>query len=1730
VRQALALVREDEPGDKRLVAYVVANEGAPADLPEQLRVHLRQSLPEYMIPAAFVTVDKFPLTSNGKVDQAALPAPREERQAGRARVAPRSGLEERIAAVFREILRVEEVGVDDNFFDLGGHSLLLVKVHNRLREAFDQDLSIVELFEYPTVEALAGRLGSRVPGERVFRNVHDRIERRKRRSGGYQPIAIVGMAGRYPGARDPEALWRNIRDGKEFVTAFSDEEMRAQGVSEELLGKPDYVKSGVVLEEVEMFDAQFFGYTPREGQLLDPQQRVFLECAWEALENAGHDPSRFGGAIGVFAGIAQNSYQNLLSADPALSGFLTGVDGMIASDKDFLATRVSYKLGLKGPSLTVQTACSTSLVAVHVAARSLQEFECDMAMAGGVSIMLPQGTGYLYHPEGIGSPDGHCRAFDAKAGGTMLGNGASIVVLRRLEDALADGDTIHAVITGSAINNDGAGKVGFTAPSVEGQAEVIAAAHAEAAVDPATIGYVEAHGTGTRLGDPVEVAALTRAFRAGTDRSAYCALGSIKTNLGHLNTAAGCTGLIKAALAVRDGVLPPSLHFEEPNPEIDFASTPFYVNASLAQWKAELRPRRAGVSSFGIGGTNAHVVLEEAPPAGLSGGSRRWQILVLSARTQTALDSSARRLAARLEEHRAHELADMAYTLQVGRREFDYRAFALCRDAGEAREILAETSAQRLQRGRVQGKARPVVFMFTGQGSQYPGMGEGLYRDDALYRQVVDECCELLQDRAGVDLKAALFPAKGQDRDAAERLRDTRFAQPALFVTEYALARRWMAWGVGPEAMIGHSVGEYVAACLAGVMSLEDALLVVATRGRLVSGLEGGAMLAVPLGEPDLQFLLGESLSIAAVNSPHQCVVSGPTPAVVRLESDLRGRGLEPVRLHASHAFHSKMMDPALTEFSRCVSQVRLHAPRMPYISNVTGTWVAGGQATDPQYWVDHLRQGVRFSSGMRKLLEDDARVFLEVGPGNTLAGIARHHLQPGAPSRVFSSLRSARESIDDEAHLFDALGRLWIAGVAVDWKSFCGSERRRRVPLPTYAFERQRLWPGLHREGGAAACAKKADIADWFYTRAWARSVIAPSSPGNEDRAGSYLVFVDHRGLGERLVQLLAGRGETVVEVRAAQRYSVLEPGRSYALQPASASDYAALFADLRASGRLPRHVLHVWGVEAVGEDGFAAQQRCQKLGFYSLLFLAQALGANDAPVRISVVTEGVHAVGAGDPVYPEKALVLGPCRVIPDEIAQITCRNVDVVLPDGDCQALAATLLTELDGAARETVVAYRGGERWTEVFQPLRLPARAGTPARLRHGGVYLITGGLGGIGLAVAGYLARSVQAKLVLVSRSPFPAPENWERWLVEHEGEDDATSRRIRKLRCLEADGAEVLVIAADVTNEREVRAAVARAHARFGRIRGVVHSAGLGGGGIIQLKTRADAAAVMSPKVEGTRVLERVLSKELDFIVLCSSLASILGGASRIEYCAANACLDAFPAFSRQRGGPPTIAINWDTWSEVGMAVQTELPKDLLAHRDRTLRLGITEEEGIEAFRRILDAEPALPQVIVSTHDLGGRLPARGARSELPLEPGQEAQGETVPAGDRQGTRPAHLSRPYAPPRSATEKTLAGIWQNLMGIQDIGADDDFFELGGHSLLAIQVLGRAGAALGVKVSLQEFFAAPTVAGLSSRIEDLSSRRGHGYGRMAALAGNLEQYSEDDIRRIVAESRAGGPGR
>jgi len=870
-------------------------------------------------------------------------------------------------------------------------------------------------------------------------------------------IAVIGYAARVPGAVNAAKFWDNLCHGVESIRTFSVKQLESVGVSKTLLQDPDYVRVGAALTDLDAFDAGFFGISPQDAAIMDPQQRLFMENAWEAMEHAGYAPGTFQGSTGVFTGSGPNSYliYNLLS-DPELVEregiFLLRHTG---NDKDVLATRLSYQMNLRGPSVNVQTTCSTSLVAVHLACESLLHFTCDMALAGAVSIELPHAIGYQYRQNEIQARDGHCRAFDADATGSVFGSGMGAVILRRLSDAIAAGDTIHAVIKGSAVNNDGSRKVGFFAPSVEGQVEVILEALGAADVDPSSIDYIETHGTGTAIGDPIEMAALSRVF-AGRERPLK--IGAVKTNIGHLDTAAGLAGLLKTVMALRRRKIPATLHFKKLNPLVDASKLQFQVIDRLTEWESADGPRRAGVTALGIGGTNAHVILEEPPEPAPTQPGRPVRLFTLSAKTPAALDDATRNLASHLRQFPDENLDDTAYTLHVGRSEFAHRRMFVARDYSEALQRAEQPGPTSVATGKI-SDLQSVAFLFSGQGPQHCDMGRELYQTEPVFRKWIDACAALAQPHLGFDFREMLYPAEAAAAESAKQIKQTWNAQPILFAVEYALAQLWISWGIRPAKLIGHSLGEYPAACLSGVFTLEDAISIVCVRGALMKKVSEGAMLAVSLSEADAARWITGSLSLATVNAPEQCVISGPTAEVLALKEKLKEQEIASHRLETSHAFHSSLLDPVLDFFVQQVREKQLRAPQIPIVSNVTGSWLTEKEATDPAYWGRHFREAVRFSEGMKTLQADPVGFLLEMGPGDVLCGLARQNAPKEKRPKIFQSL--PRSGDKDLSAMLAALGHLWVDGVPVDWKAFHANERLRRIPLPTYPFQRKRFWMG---------------------------------------------------------------------------------------------------------------------------------------------------------------------------------------------------------------------------------------------------------------------------------------------------------------------------------------------------------------------------------------------------------------------------------------------------------------------------------------------------------------------------------------------------------------------------------------------------------------------------------------------------------------------------------------------
>ncbi|MHC0066355.1 SDR family NAD(P)-dependent oxidoreductase [Nostoc sp. UIC 10890] len=1518
-------------------------------------------------------------------------------------------------------------------------------------------------------------------------------------------IAIIGLSGRFPGAKNIDEFWDNLQNGRESISFFTDEELLSAGINSSILNDPNYVKAQAILEDAELFDASFFGFNPREAEITDPQHRIFLECAWSALENAGYDSQTYKGAVGVYAGSSLNTYLLNIYLNQNIINSVDSQQLVIAGNKDFLTTRVSYKLNLEGPSYAVQTACSTSLVAVHLACQSLLNGECDIALAGGVAISAERKAGYMYTEGGIASPDGHCRAFDAKAKGSVGGEGVGIVVLKRLEEAISDRDTIHAVIKGSAINNDGSFKVSYTAPRIDTQAKAIRTAQIVAEVEAETITYVEAHGTGTVLGDPIEIAALTQAFRSSTQKKGFCAIGSVKTNIGHLDTAAGVTGLIKTVLALKHKQIPPSLHFELPNPEIDFTNSPFYVNTQLSEWETNGIPRRAGVSSFGLGGTNVHVILEEAPALGEQGSrgageqGRKYHLLVLSAKTESALETATTNLANYLREHPDLNLADVAYTLQIGRRNFDYRRAVVCRDIQDAVNALQEP--KRVFTNTQKTQERPVAFMFSGLGTHYVDMALELYQTEPTFRACVDQCCEFLKGHLHLDLRDVLYPNRNSNNGnqqntfsagfdlrkmlgrgteqadvATQKLNQTFLTQPAIFVIEYALAQLWISWGIRPSAMIGYSIGEYVAATLAEVLSLEDALTLVAKRAQMIQELPSGAMLAIALSESEIQPLLNDKISLSAINGSSLCVIAGYTDAIEALEQQLSQQGLVGKRLQTSHAFHSVMMEAIAPSFHNLVNTFSLKPPKIPYLSNVTGTWITADQATDPSYWVQHLCQAVRFADGVQQLWQKDHPILLEVGSGQALISFASQCLESNdkAKSLMLPSLRHSYEQQSDVAFLMNTFSRLWLAGVKIDWSGFYVHEQCNRIPLPTYPFERQRYWIDANPEAALAQLSpptlhkKKPNIADWFYIPSWKRSLHISSKSAQKLCC---LVFIDTIGIGSQVAKQLELEGHDVITVTVGEQFTKLGD-LAYTINPQASCDYDALLKELW--DFKPNAISHFWSLtpKPQGESKHQFFEECQNNGFYSLLFLAQALGKQEiTDVQILVATNNVQEVNGDEELCPEQATVIGICKVIPQEYPNITCRHIDVVIPEPETSQenqLVKQLVTELTQTATENIVAYRGKHRWVQTFEPIRLEEPDQETIPIREGGVYLIVGGLGDVGLVLAEYLAQTARVKLILTGRSSLPAKPEWYQWLATHD-ESDRISRKIQKIQALEALGASVLICRADVGNLEQMQAVIAQASNRFGEIHGVIHAATVRVYNTVQQISKTECENQLHSTGYGLFVLEKILQgKQLDFCVVISSLASVLGVMGMAAYPAAHIFTDAFIHKHNQTSLVPWLSINYGDWITQESSEIVTLPKGADSM--------MTRQEGLEVFKRAL-AVSKFTQIVTSTVDLETSI-----KKWIQLEFSQDSQLAPKTSSASSYLRP-NLDNAYIAPRSEVEQAIANIWQELLGIGQVGIHDSFFELGGDSVLGIQVSARA-AKVGLRLTPQQLFEHQTIAKLA----------------------------------------------
>jgi len=1561
-------------------------------------------------------------------------------------------------------------------------------------------------------------------------------------------LAVIGMAARFPGANNFHEFWTNLVNGIESITFLTEGEIREKNNNNTIRTNPDFVPAlGGLIEDKYLFDASFFGYTPNEAQVMEPQLRHLYECAWHALEDAGCDPYTYDGLIGVYVG-GSSSFN--WEARTTLSGKVEDVGQVVATylmDKDFLGTRLSFKLNLRGPCITIHTACSTSLVTIHMACRSLLTGECDMALAGGVTIRNKESSGYIYQEEMIESPDGHCRTFDKKAKGTVGGEGIGLVVLKRLKYAVNEGDNIYAVIKGSAVNNDGIQKIGFTAPSIEGQTQVIKKALKTAKVNPESITLIEAHGTATPLGDPIEFEALKRAFNYG--KGDNCALGSVKTNIGHLDCAAGIAGFIKTVLAIHHRQIPPSLHFSSPNPAMDFEHSPFYVNTELKEWENKNYPLRAGVSSFGIGGTNAHIILEQAPISIQTNQNNQdkqqihkadeYQLILLSAKSKTALEKMSNNLNEHVKTNRTIDIADIAYTLQVGRYAFKYRKAAVVSTVDNLISSLSVPNSSNIKYGKVIDDSRQKIFLFPGQGSQYLEMGLGLYSNNHIFRKELDHCFEILNDYINDNVHKIIYPKNKKNNDiifkqtsnvdnhesfssnttlSKNAINQTKVAQPLIFIIEYALARLLIHWGIQPDAMLGHSIGEFTAACLSGVFSLEDVISIIVTRGKLVQQMPPGSMLGIELSLDQINSLLntpnfGEEVELSAINGNKHCTVSGTKTAISEFEKILLLNEVKFKRLHTSHAFHSKMVEPIMDTFAQQIEKVTRNIPQIPFISNVTGKWITNEQAISPTYWASHLRQPVLFYQGLSELLNVEKAVLLEVGPGRVLTTFVRQHPKKKKGHSVTNLLRHPNQEIDDRYYLLEKLGEMWVYGITINWENLHLHNYKNKISLPTYPFERLPYPPQpvkqMTKDILNTKLIKKTDMADWFYLPSWNREDIEYNTNKTEQNLSTehWLIIEKNINIVTLLKQQIDLKEEVITRVKVGNTFSVLNSG-NYIIDPKDSKHYDRLIEELIKNHRIPTRIVHSLTLDNYCEQDnktyFSPESIEHELnfGYYSLLYLVQAIGklGITKKIQIIVITNNLQVVTGEEPLSPIKATLIGAVKVIPIEYPNINCRCIDITIPDGEQQLTKiqnSLFIRELMHFTSEPIVCIRGQYRWIQAYQPIRFEKPAQLSPRIRKNGVYLITGGTGGMGFTFGKYLAKKFKARLILIIRSSFPPREQWEYWLTSHD-KKEKISEQIHEMLELEKQGARFLVLNADVSKLDQMKNAIKQVNNHFGPINGVLHTAGIPDlGGVIQRRTPEMSAKVMEAKVAGTIVLEQVLSNTLlDFMVLFSSWGTIAYPEKfgQVAYCAANEFLDIYAYYKKYKNETFTVTINWIDWYEVGMTVDAMMRKyaKKIENFDYKTHLldAVTPEQGIEIFQRIIDKQ--FPRVILSLKDLPELLKKYRIYGKADSQQSQPNQETTVEKLQNQKQRPEDLSNPYAAPQNILQQKLLEIWQAFFGYSNLGIYDDFFELGGDSLQAKTVINLIQKKINVKIPIPIFFNSPTVEKISEYIPHANS--------------------------------------
>lgn len=1486
-------------------------------------------------------------------------------------------------------------------------------------------------------------------------------------------IAIIGIDCRFPQAESVEQFWNNLVGGKESIEFLTEEDLKA--VPAALKQHKDYVPSqGGAMPNQDQFDAAFFGYSPKEAQLMDPQMRLLHQGVWNVLEDAGYVPDTYRGNIGLYVGLTDNiHWQNNVLFSPERNMR----DNLAVSqllNKDHAATRVSYNLGLSGPSFNLNTACSTSLVAVHLACQGILNGETSIGIAGGVSINHITNHGYVYREGSVLSNDGHCRAFDEQAKGTVHGSGMGFVALKLLDDAIEDGDNIYAVIKGSAINNDGNKKVGYTSPSVDGQVSVIKAAMEVSEVEPQSISYVEAHGTATPLGDPIEVEALRAAYGKLPENNV--GIGTVKSNIGHLDVAAGVAGLIKTSLALQNQILPPTLHYQKPNPKLGLEGSPFYVVDEAKSWEARKGIRRAGVSSFGIGGTNAHVVVEAFDPSMAELPATKERLVNafnLSAKSPVSLTGNAQRLTKYLQANPDVSLTDLAFTLRNHRKSFDLRKSIIATNRTELLEGLAQLDPENLAKA----KDRKVVFMFSGQGSQFAGMTQELYDTYVAFRAVMDEGFELFRQETGEDLKAIVF---GGD---AEAINQTQYSQPMLFILEYALAKLLNTEGIVPDITIGHSIGEYVAACLARVFSFADGLKMVMKRGQLMQRMEPGYMLSMNISRAQLNNQIMAGVDLSVINAPNNHVISGPREVILAKEKMVKGMGIHCSVLKTSHAFHSVMMEPMLAEYEGFLEQFELSKPMGAFMSNVSGKQITPEQAMSPSYWASHVRQAVDFSGGISELMKRFGSImFVEVGPGRALTALAQK-INGQNPSNVFlNTVRHIQEKTSDVLKLQTAVGKIWEQTRNERIEAPIKGAEYRRLRIPTYAFENKRYNATLKYasidellKDQVQVQAPREAIADNLYHLPFWRQY----NPMKEIAKGKCLVFVETIDQDQAIVDFLKAAYEQVTVVEKGDAYVAIS-AEHYQVPTNDKEAFRSLVKGLRSNNVLPESIYYFWPILSNGK----VTDRLHKaeVDFYPLTYLVQEIGAQGLTekIRLKVITGDTLKVAWESCIYPENALTIGLTKMISLEYPNVQAQAIDLN-QEQFTQQPQRVLSALVSLGLGEKKLALRGDNFWVQRYDAVASEAISEQTNQFVKGGKYLITGGSGGMGLFIAKMLVDKYQAKVLLLSRS---TPQQ----ILERTTDEEKVKKPM--IEYLLGKQEQVQFQVADVADFTSLDSAIQTYEDKYGKLNGVLHAAGvIDNKGMIQKRTKSDFETSFAPKLQGTlNLLKAFEEAELDFMCFFSSSGTITyqNKYGETGYVASNEFLDTLSDFNY--GKTPLKTINWCDWSGVGLSMKAidnffahdvQMKQQIMEEFDRS---AVSPEEGTAILDLIMKNDARRVALCKSPLDEHAAVEGLAHKLEILNNGGDKVKGKDL-SGKIEVVK--NLNKKPLP---EIQRYILQIWKEYFGFNTINVKDNVFEMGANSLDIAQINESYKTFLGIDIPLVTLFEYPSIEKLSQFIK------------------------------------------